>query len=282
MRFGLSVFATDQCASPAVIATAAEAAGFDVVLFAEHTHVPVDGSSPYPGGGEIPVHYRRTLDPFVAATAALAATTTLHAGTGVCLVPAHDPIVLAKAVASIDHLSGGRFVFGVGAGWNEAEVAAHGVEPSTRWRVLAERIAVMKALWTDDVASYAGDVHRLVPSWSWPKPHQRPHPPIVVGGHGPGVLRRVVAYGDEWLAMPSPGGPPMADRMADLARLADAAGRGRPAVSVQVYGSPPPDRVVERYVSLGVDRIDLGLPHVPPAPFADALAPLAALVARFR
>lgn len=282
MKFGLTAFCTDQSTTPTELAPVAEQAGFDLLLFPDHTHIPIARTTPYPGGGELPDQYRRTLDPLIACTAAAAATTTLRVGIGVCLIPARDPIVLAKQVASIDLISGGRFVLGVGAGWNREEIADHGVDPDQRWAVMRERVLAMRAIWTDDEASFHGDHVDFDPMWSWPKPVQRPHPPIIVGGYGPGVLKRVVEYGDEWLAMHVPDGPPFRSRLDDLARLADAAYKPCPRVAVQVYGTPPPDRVIERYVDAGVDRIDVTLPYSSADHTADHLGAFADLIATYQ
>lgn len=263
MRFGLTAFCTDLSLGPAEVARAAEAAGFDLLLFPDHTHVPVRRRTPFPGGGELPHHYLRTHDPFVATAFAASATTTLRVGVGVCVVPAREPIALAKAVASLDVLSRGRFVLGVGSGWNGEEVEDHGVAGRDRWAVMRERVLAMKRIWTEDAASFDGEHVRFPPLWSWPKPVQQPHPPILVGGHGDRVLDRVVEYGDEWLAMPASGRPPLAERVATLRAKAWAAGRPPPSVAVQAYGFPPVAAVVERYAGVA-DRIDLAVPHAPP------------------
>jgi probable F420-dependent oxidoreductase len=282
MRFGLTAFCTDWSLDPAKVAGAAEAGGFELLLFPDHTHVPTSRATPFPGGQALPDHYRRIHDPFVASAFAMSATTRLRVGVGVCLLPAREPIALAKEVASLDVLSGGRMVFGVGAGWNAEEVENHGVAAGERWAVMGERVLAMKAIWTQEAAAFDGAHVRFAELWSWPKPAQRPHPPILVGGHGDGVLRRVVEYGDEWLAMAAPGRPPLGDRIARLAELAEEAGRACPAVSVQVYGSPPPAGVVERYIELGVDRIDLSLAHGPPEEMAEALGALGSFIAPYR
>lgn len=281
MQFGLTAFLTDETVAPHVLASAVEAVGFELLLFPDHTHIPVARTTPYPGGGELPPQYRRTYDPLVACAVAATATTTLRVGVGVCLVPARDPIVLAKQVASVDQVSQGRFVLGVGAGWNVEEIEDHGVAGADRWAVLRERVLAMREIWTEDEAEYHGDHVSFAPMWSWPKPYRRPHPPIIVGGYGPGVLSRVVEYGDEWLAMNVPGGPSIRQRMDELGELADAAGRPRPRVSVQVYGDPPSERTIERYVAAGVDRIDLSLPYTAAATL-DTVAALGAVVARWQ
>jgi probable F420-dependent oxidoreductase len=261
MRFGLTAFCTEDSLPPQVLAPLVEEAGFHLLLFPDHSHVPVDSASRFPGGGDLPDHYRRTYDPLVCCALAAAMTTELRVGVGVALVPVRDPIILAKEVASIDQVSRGRMVLGVGAGWNSAEIENHGVAAGDRWALMREHVLAMKSIWTDEIATFDGHHVRIAPLWSWPKPYQRPHPPIAVGGSGPGVLRRVVEYGDEWLAMTGPGLPSVSLRMHVLAEMAERAGRARPAVAVQVYGDPPRQQVIERYIRLGVDRIDLTLPH---------------------
>jgi probable F420-dependent oxidoreductase len=281
MKFGLTVFATTASLAVADLARTVEALGFDTLWFPDHTHVPVNGSSAWPGGGDMPHYYRATFDPLIACTVAASATERLRVGVGVCLVPARDPIVLAKQVASIDVMSSGRMVLGVGAGWNRAEIANHGVDPSQRWDVMRERVLAMKEIWSHDEASFQGHHVSFPPLWSWPKPLQQPGVPIVVGGHGPGVVGRVLDYGDEWLVMPSSGAPPLGERLAELGRRADELGRPRPRVSVQVYGLPPEDRIIERYVALGVDRIDLAINHGDPSQQHRELDELAETVTRW-
>jgi probable F420-dependent oxidoreductase len=184
VHLGLAIFATDESVGPGWLAERAEALGFESVFFPEHTHIPASRATPYPAGGELPREYSRLLDPFVATTHAAAVTETIRIGTGVCLVAQHDPITCAKVVASIDQLSGGRLLFGVGAGWNEEEMRNHGVEPRTRFALMREQVEAMQAIWRDDVASYTGRHVRFERIWSWPKPVQRPYPPILVGGNG--------------------------------------------------------------------------------------------------
>ena len=199
MRFGVAVFPTDYAADPATIARLVEQRGFESLFFPEHTHIPVSRRTPYPAGGELPPEYSHTYDPFVALTAAACATKNLKVGTGLSLIVERDPIVCAKEVATIDRVSGGRFLFGVGAGWNLEEMRNHGTDPDRRFGLMRERVEAMKEIWTSDEASYHGrhvDFDRI---WCWPKPLAEPHPPILVGGHGRGVFDRVLAYGDEWM-----------------------------------------------------------------------------------
>ena len=199
MKFGVAIFPTADLQRPAELARMAEERGFESLLFPEHTHIPASRDTPYPAGGELPPEYSRTYDPFVALMAAAAATERLLIGTGICLVIERDPIITAKEVASLDQLSGGRFLFGVGAGWNVEEMRNHGTDAGRRFGIMRERIEAMKTIWAEDEATYHGEHVDFDRIWSWPKPVQRPHPPILVGGNGPHVLDRVLAFGDEWM-----------------------------------------------------------------------------------
>src|SRR5437588_6708066 len=181
MKFGVAIFPTEDVQDPAEIARMAEERGFESLFFPEHTHIPASRETPYPAGGELPGYYSRTYDPFVALTAAATATERLRIGTGICLVVERDPITTAKEVASLDRLSGGRFLFGVGAGWNVEEMRNHGTDASRRFGLMRERVEAMKAIWTQDEASYQGRPVQVEPNWSWPKPLQQPHPPVLVG-----------------------------------------------------------------------------------------------------
>lgn len=251
MDLGVVLFPTDETIAPDELARAAEALGFESVWFPEHTHIPASRESPYPGGGELPREYARTLDPFVALTAAAAATERIRLGTGVCLVVERDPIITAKQAASLDLVSGGRLELGVGAGWNREEMANHGTDPRTRFALLAERVEAIKTIWTSDEASYHGRFVDFDRVWSWPKPVQRPHPPIQVGGAGPGVLDRVLQWGDGWM----PIGARVTDlpgRVAELRRRAADAGRGH--VPVTVFGARPHPEAIAELADAGVDR----------------------------
>jgi probable F420-dependent oxidoreductase len=254
MRYGLFIFPTDQTMDPGEVARAAEERGFEALLFPEHTHMPLN-HTPFPGGGDVPVRYKRTLDLFVTMTAAAMATERLLVGAGICLVPQHDPINTAKEVASLDFLSGGRVLFGVGAGWNEPETANHGTDPGRRFRVMRERIEAMKAIWTQDEASYHGRHVNFDALWSWPKPVQKPHPPIIVGGVGPRVLERVLAYGDEW--MPNRDRD-LGYRIEELQRR--AAQEGRDPIPVSYFGAEPTRGAVNALEEAGVSRVFFGLP----------------------
>jgi probable F420-dependent oxidoreductase len=243
MDTGIGYFATHDAAGPGEVARLVEEHGHDALYFAEHTHIPASRETPYSGGGELPRRYSHTYDLFVALTAAAAATSRLRIGSGICLVVERDPIVTAKEVASVDHLSGGRLDFGVGAGWNREEMRNHGTDPRTRMKLLAERVEAMKAIWTSEEASYSGRFVEFDRIWSWPKPAQRPHPPVLVGGNGPGVIDRVLAFGDVWFPNWARGG--VLDRIPQL-RERDA--------PVYVMGAPADPRVLEQLREAGVER----------------------------
>jgi probable F420-dependent oxidoreductase len=257
MDSGFGYFPTHDAVGPAVLARLVEERGHQALLFTEHTHIPL----PPPGqvakdesGGDLPRRYLHSYDPFVACTAAALATARLRVGTGVCLVPQHEPITLAKTVASIDDMSGGRFEFGVGAGWNQQEMRNHGVDPRRRHAMMREHIEAMREIWTRDEAEYHGEFVSFDPIWSWPKPAQRPHPPILVGGLGPRVFERVLAYGDTWLPNYGPG---VLDRARELFRRAAEAGRN---VQVMMLSVPADPRVVEECEKAGVARVLTWLP----------------------
>jgi len=264
MKFGIAIFPTEYAISMAELAPAVEQAGFESLWVAEHSHIPTSRESPWPGGAELPKQYSHTLDPFLALTAAALASTTLRVGTGICLVVQRDPIHTAKQVASLDVLSNGRFLFGIGAGWNREEMADHGTDFPTRWRLMRERVEAMKAMWTQDEAEYHGEVVDFGPMWCWPKPVQRPHPPVILGGSGPNVLKRVVAYGDGW--MPNRG--EVIGRMPELKTMAEAAGRGN--IPVTVYPKADASEL-EQFALAGVDRCIF---YVPPDGRDQALARL--------
>ncbi|QUQ65909.1 LLM class F420-dependent oxidoreductase [Kutzneria sp. CA-103260] len=247
MQLGIAVFGGCDGLTPAELARAVEERGFESLWYAEHTHIPVasrrDDNRPARD-------YAATYDPFVALAAAAAVTTTLRLGTAVCLVPERDPIITAKEVASIDRMSGGLFEFGVGAGWNRLELANHGTDARQRMAMLADRVQAMRAIWTADEAEHHGPHVDFDPLWSWPKPVQRPHPPVLVGGNGPGAEDRVLAFGDGWL--------PQCGPLASVRELADriAALRQRAArpVPVTLFGAIPDPAMLRAFAEAGVDR----------------------------
>ena len=253
------MFPTDYAIDPATLAPEVEERGFDSLWFPEHSHIPVSRTSPYPGGGDLPRMYVHTYDPFVGLMAAAAATTTLKVGTGIALVVQRDTIHTAKEVASLDRLSGGRFLFGVGAGWNREEMADHGTDPKTRMRLMAEQIKAMKALWTQEEAEYHGEFVDFERSWAWPKPVTEPHPPVLVGGMGPGVEDRVLDFGDEW--MPQRVGPDNIDEFAErvdkLQQRAADAGRGR--IPMSLFGAETSSEALDGYRRVGMDRLIYGV-----------------------
>ena len=254
MEFGTAYFPTHDGVQPADIAALIEQHGQESLFVAEHSHTPAIRTSTYPGGGELPRKYNHTYDPFVALTAAATATSRLRIGTGVCLVNQRDPIHTAKQVASLDQISGGRFEFGIGIGWNREEMENHGTNPRTRVRLVKERIEAMQQIWTQETASYHGEFVNFDDIWMWPKPAQRPYPPILVGGDGPTVLDRVLAYGDAWF-------PNWGAVEADIdQRAAELRSRAERPISLQIMGAPCDPAVLERCEKLGADRVTHWLP----------------------
>ncbi len=199
MKIGAAMFFTDYSMAPGDLAVALEERGFDSLWAPEHSHIPLARTAAYPGGGALPREYYEVMDPFVTLTAAAAATKTLLVGTGICLVVQRDPIQTAKAVATIDHISGGRFLFGVGNGWNQDEIENHGTVFATRHKLARERIEAMKVIWTQAQPSYAGEFVNFTPMETGPKPLQKPHPQIIVGGAFPWGAKRAVRYGNGWM-----------------------------------------------------------------------------------
>jgi probable F420-dependent oxidoreductase len=258
MKFGVAIFPTEETPTPAELARMAEERGFESLWFPEHTHIPAARTTPHPSGRELPREYSHLYDPFVALMAAAAASTGLKVGTGICLVIERDPIITAKEVATVDRLSGGRFLFGIGAGWNREEMANHGTDPATRFGLMRERIEGMKAIWSQEEASYHGRYLNFERIWSWPKPLQQPHPPVLVGGNGERVLDRVVAYGDEWMPNRVSSIDQTIERIADLQRRAAAAGRDR--IPVTLMGCTRDPAAISRYEQAGVHRGVFWLP----------------------
>ncbi|WP_285592385.1 LLM class F420-dependent oxidoreductase [Actinomycetospora sp. NBRC 106378] len=253
------MFPTDYAIDPATLAKEVEDRGFDSLWFPEHSHIPVSRQSPYPGGGDLPRMYVHTYDPFVALSFAAAATTTLKVATGICLLIQRDTIHTAKEVASLDRLSGGRFLFGIGGGWNREEMADHGTNPKTRMRLLGEQVHAMKALWTQEEAAYDGEFVQFENSWAWPKPVTSPHPPVIIGGMGPTVEDRILSFGDEWL--PQSVGPDNVDEFIERAeklqqRAADA-GRGR--IPMSLFGAETSQEALDGYHRAGLDRVIYGV-----------------------
>jgi probable F420-dependent oxidoreductase len=275
MKFGIAIFPTDYAISMTELAPAVEEAGFESLWVAEHSHIPTHRGTPYPGGGDLPRMYMHTMDPFIALTAAALASKTLKIGTGICLLIQRDPIHTAKETASLDQISNGRFLFGVGGGWNREEMADHGTAFETRWKLLRERVEAVKAIWTQDEAEYHGELVNFGPMWCWPKPVQKPHPPVLLGGSGPNILKRVVAYGDEW--MPNRG--TALQRIAELRELEQAAGRGHIPVSFYPREAAAD---IERAGETGVERCIFYVPAEGRAPALTKLNELARLIEPYK
>ena len=263
MEIGAFMFVTDYSMGPAELARLLEERDFESMWVPEHTHIPASRRSPWPGGADLPQEYWHSYDPFVALSAAAAVTTNLKLGTGICLVVERDPITTAKEIASLDLLSNGRFMFGIGGGWNAEEMENHGTAYRSRWRLLRERILAMKAIWTEDAAEFHGEFVNFDKVWAYPKPVQKPHPPIFMGGDGATTFNRVVEFCDGW--MPIAGRPgqegSLAEKIVLLRRQAEEAGRDPQDLPVSVYWmGRPRDDTVDRMTEAGVDRLIFGLP----------------------
>lgn len=267
MQYGLTMFATDTAVDVVTLARAAEERGFVSLYLPEHTHIPTSRRTPAPAGEPLAEEYKRSLDPFVALSAAAAVTERLRVGTGIALVAQRDPIVMAKEVASLDHLSGGRVTVGIGFGWNREEMADHGVEYTRRRDVVAEHVAAMKVLWGDEEAGFDGEFVSFEPSFAWPKPVQRPHPPILLGGGGgPKLFEAIAAYGDGWMPI---GGAGVREALPRLHAAAEARGRDPADLSVIPFGVLPDPGKVAYYEETGFDEAVLRLPSAP----ADVVLP---------
>ena len=278
MHLGLTIFPTDYAMPLPDLAREAEQRGFESLWVAEHSHIPTSRKSPWPGGGDLPKMYYDTLDPFVALSAAAAVTSRIKLATGICLVVQRDPIHTAKQVASLDRISNGRFLFGVGAGWNEEEMNNHGTALEGRFALLRERIEAMVAIWTHNEAEYHGKYVDFDPIFMWPKPVQKPHPPIHVGGAFPGGARRAARYGNGWI--------PIAGRADDIAqqvpafrKLAAEAGRDAASLEVSAFGAAGQEDVVKRHRDAGFDRLVFGLPPANREALLPVLDRLAAFLA---
>lgn len=256
MGFGVLTFVTDDGIGPVDLGKALEQRGFESLFLAEHSHIPVDAKTPYPGGGPIPPKYYRTLDPFVALTAAAVATERLILGTGIALVPQRDPIHAAKEVASLDLVSQGRFRFGVGVGWLREEIANHGVDPSVRGRVVDERLEAMTEIWTHEKAGFHGEFVNFDPIYSWPKPVQKPYPPLYLGG-GPAGFKRIARLNAGWLSMT----PSAKELSAPLEQLREVAGQDVPVI--HFHGGEPTAKNLEAYRDLGLEHLLVDLPTEP-------------------
>jgi probable F420-dependent oxidoreductase len=261
MKFGASMFFTDYSMGPAELAVALEERGFDIVWAPEHSHIPTSRKSSFILGSELPKRYYDVMDPFVTLTAAAMATRTLKVGTGVCLVAQRDPIQTAKLVASIDHVSGGRFVFGVGNGWNEDEMENHGTAFATRHKRARENIEAMKEIWTRSEAEYHGEFVSFDPMMAWPKPVQKPYPSILVGGAFPYSARRAIRYGDGWMPQVTERSPtPLIELIPKFRQMCAEADRDPDKMDISIGGQSPDADLAKRYRDAGVNRVSTSLP----------------------
>jgi len=252
MEFGASIFFTDYSITPAELAVALEERGFDSLWAAEHSHIPVPRQTPAPGGGELHKRYYDVMDPFVTLTAAACATKKLKVATGICLVIQRDTIQTAKLVASIDQVSGGRFLFGIGGGWNREEIANHATAFETRMQKMREQIEAMKAVWTENKPEYHGEIVKFDTMMTWPKPVQKPHPPVILGGAFPWAARRAVRYGDGWYPNAAAGNPE--EYMPAFRKMAQEAGRDPASLPVTIGGAPDDVDKLKRFRDLGAVR----------------------------
>ena len=259
MQFGAAMFFTDYSMSPAELGRALEERGFESVWAPEHSHIPLSRRTPFPGGGDLPKRYYDAMDPFVTLTAAAAVTTKLKIGTGVCLVNQRDPIQTAKQVASLDQISQGRFLFGVGVGWNAEEMENHGTVFETRAKLVRERIEAMKVIWTKSKAEYHGEFVNFDPMMAWPKPVQKPHPPVIVGGAFPHGARRALRYGNGWIPIAGHKGFDLAKLMERFRQLAAELGRDPAEVPLSFFGGVDDIDLIKRNRDLGIARTVVSL-----------------------
>jgi|SRR5580700_9460050 probable F420-dependent oxidoreductase len=268
MEFGASIFFTDYSITPAELGVALEERGFDSLWAAEHSHIPVPRRTPPPGGGELHKRYYDVMDPFVTLTAAACATKRLKIATGICLVIQRDTIQTAKLVASLDQVSGGRFLFGIGGGWNQEEIENHGTDFATRMQKMREQIEAMKAIWSENKPEYHGEIVDFPPMMTWPKPVQKPHPPVILGGAFPWAARRAVRYGDGWYPNAAAGNPE--EYMPAFRKMAQEAGRDPASLSVTLGGAPEDADKLKRFRDLGAARVNVTLMSEKP----DAILPV--------
>jgi probable F420-dependent oxidoreductase len=258
MKFGAAIFFTEHSMGPVELARALEERGFESLWAPEHSHIPVSRKTPYPGGGELPKEYFDVMDPFVTLTAAACATKSLNVATGICLVQQRDTIQTAKLVATLDQVSGGRFLFGIGGGWNQDEMENHGTVYATRFLRVRESIEAMKEIWTKAEAEYHGEIVKFDPIFAWPKPVQKPHPPVIVGGAFPQGARRAIRYGNGWL--PIIGASGLAGILPQFRTMLEEAGRKPAEVPISAWNAKLETDSIARLRDLGVERIVTTLP----------------------
>ncbi len=277
-NFGVTIFPTDKTIQPIKLAKAVEDRGLDSLFFPEHTHIPVSRATPFPSGGDLPEHYWRSHDPFVALGAAAAATSRIRIGTGICLVIERDPITLAKECASLDVISGGRFVLGIGAGWNREEMENHGANYPKRWQELREKILAMRAIWTQDEAEFHGDFVNFDPIWCWPKPVTAGGPPVWLGANSKWCFDRVAEYCDGWMPIGGPG----SGGIANLRAAAERANRPFEDITLALFGAPTKEEELAGRIEQGFTELVFGLPQTGEDDVLRVLDKHAALAAKFR
>ena len=278
MDYGVAIFSTDYSITPAELAVAAEERGFESLWFPEHSHIPLSRKSPWPGGGDLPKHYYDCMDPLVAMATAASVTKTIRLCTGICLVVQRDPIQLAKEVATLDQLSNGRVVLGVGGGWNEEEMADHGTAFKSRFRLMAERIAAMKAIWTENKPEFSGEFVNFPPMMAWPKPQQKPYPPILVGGGFPHGAKRAIEYGDGWMPLGGRGWDVL-ETLPKFRQMAAEADRDPDSLGITIFGAEDKVDALKGFQDAGVERTVFTLPSAGRDEVLPLLDQYAALIA---
>jgi probable F420-dependent oxidoreductase len=283
MHVGAGMFFTDYAIPARELGPALEQRGFESVWAPEHSHIPLSRKSPFPSGGELPKEYYDAMDPFASLSAIAAVTRMLKLGTGVCLIIQRDTIQTAKLVASLDQVSGGRFLFGVGGGWNQDEMEDHGTDFKTRFKKMREQVEAMKAIWTQTKPEYSGELVKFPPMMAWPKPVQKPHPPVIVGGAFPHAAKRAIAYGDGWIphkARPQYGD--VSEFLPEFRRMAKEAGRDPDAIPVTIWGAAEDGDLLRRYQDMGVERVVVAIPSKPAGTVLPRLDRWAALIEKVR
>jgi probable F420-dependent oxidoreductase len=277
MDIGVTMFPADFAMDVVELGREVEARGFESLFLPEHTHIPTSRLTPYGGGGELPPEYSHTIDPFVALGAVAAATSRLRLGTGICLVIERDPITTAKEVATLDRLSGGRFLFGIGGGWNKEEMENHGTDYKARWKILRERVLAMKTIWTEKEPEYHGEFVHFDKIWADPKPLQQPHPPIIMGGDGPTTFDRVAEFCQGWMPIIRPNQNPV-EKIPALRERLQKAGRDPKSVEVGIFFAPPKKEALDALRAAGVSRAIFGMPSEPREAVLPRLDSLAKLI----
>ena len=279
LKFGVSMFFTDYSIAPGELGQTLEARGFESLWAPEHSHIPVSRKTPFPGGTDLPKKYYDAMDPFVTLTAAAMATKTLMVGTGICLIAQRDPIQTAKLVASIDNVTGGRFLFGVGNGWNQDEMENHGTEFKSRHKRARENIEAMKAIWTQSKAEYHGEFVNFDPMMAWPKPVRKPYPPVIVGGAFPYSARRAIRYGDGWIPQAGRGGTgEIADMIPQFRQMVAEGGRDPASIAITVWFPKQDADLMKRYEDLGVERVVFNVESEPADKCLPVIDKIAALM----